>query len=125
MKTNAAIVILFLGILAVSGCKKEGMNGNKSIIGTVYFHDGVSAIDAIAPQATIFITYDSKTYTGKVDETVTSDAKGDYSIKGLKKGEYFVSGEYITSHGFKYTTPGHGVIIDRDDDKISLNIRLY
>lgn len=124
MKSKSATAILFLAILAVAGCKKEG-NGNKSIVGTVYFHDGVTAIDAVAPEAIISITYDSKTYTGQVDETTTSDAKGDYTIKGLTKGEYFVTAEYTTSHGFKYTTQGHGVVVDPGDDKISLNIRLY
>ena len=125
MKIKAAFAILFLGILVIAGCKKEGMNGNKSIYGTVYFHDGVSAIDAIAPQAIVSITYGSKVSTGSVDETTTSDAKGDYTFKRLKKGDYFVTAEYTTSHGFKYTTAGHGVVIDPADDKVSLNIRLY
>lgn len=124
MKIKAAVAILLAGMLAIAGCKKEG-SGNKSIYGTVYFHDGVSPVDEIAPLATLYMTYNSKKFTGTADETVSSDAKGSYSFKGLKKGEYYVWGEYTTSHGFKYTTQGYGVVIDREDDNISLNIRLY
>lgn len=123
MKVKTVFVILFAVSFILNGCKKEG-SGKKAIDGTVYFNDGTSAGDDIAPGAIVSITYDSKSYTGKVDETTTSDATGKYNIKNLTKGDYFISAEYTTSHGFKYTTDGHGVTLKGDVNRISLNLRL-
>lgn len=118
--------MLFAAILAVSGCKKEGgIAGKKTIVGTVYYDDGTSPVDAIAPGATVYLTYNSKVSGGAADETTTSDSKGAYSFKKLTKGDYFVWAEYITSHGFKYVTPGYGVTIEAGKDNMDLNIRLY
>lgn len=122
MKIRTVIAILFSVFIIVSGCKKAGI-GKKTIEGTVYFNDGVSALDAIAPGASVYITYGSKVYTGTVDEETTSDSKGIYDIKGLKNDDYFIWASYTTSHGFTYTTAGHGVTVVGKD--LNLNIRLY
>jgi hypothetical protein len=126
MKTKVIVTILFVGILILNGCKKDGiMDGRKSIEGSVYYHDGVSPPNTIAPGANVYITYGSKTSTGTVDETTTTDATGKYSVRGLKKGDYFVSAEYTTSAGFVYKTQGHGVTIEGSMNKATLNIDLY
>lgn len=127
MKTKMLLALMFSGIIVwgLVGCKKEGNGGKKSIVGTVYYYDGVNAINNIAPGATIYVTYGSKKAAGNIDETLTSDAKGEYSIKGLKRDDYFVWAEYTTSHGFEYSTAGHGLSIDANDDKVTLNLRLY
>lgn len=121
MRTKAVLAILFAAFIIVGGCKKEG--GKKTIEGTVYYNDGVSPVDDIAPGAAIYVTYGTKVAAGSVDEETTSDSKGVYDLKGLKNGDYFIWAKYTTSHGFTYTTPGHGVTVDGKD--IHLNIRLY
>ena len=122
MKTKVILSVLIAAFIIVGGCKKGGL-GKKTVEGTVYFNDGVSAIDDIAPGASIYVTYNSKVSTGTVDEETTSDSKGVYNIKGLKKGDYFIWASYTTSHGFTYTTAGAGVTVYEED--IHLNIRLY
>ena len=125
MKTKIVFAVLLTGIMFAGSCKKDdGNGGKKKIFGTVRFNDGVSAADDIAPGATVFISYGSKVATGTIDQTVTCDARGEYTIKGLKKGDYFVSGEYITSHGFKYTTKGYGVTLESTKNELELNIRM-
>lgn len=124
MKTKSLVVLLFAAIVIVSGCKKDGA-GKKAIGGFVYFQDGISPPDNIAPGATVYISFGTKVFTGNVDETTTSDSKGAYIFKGLKKDDYFVWGEYTTSHGFTYSTPGHGITVEGGKDRFDLNLRLY
>ena len=124
MKIKAVITILFAAILLASGCKKEGLGGNKSIEGIIYYKDGVVPPNTVAPGTSVFITYNSRVSTGTVDETLTTDSNGHYSVRGLTKGDYFISAEYITSSGFRYTTKGHTVNLD-NKNKGTMNIILY
>ena len=126
MKTKIAAAILFAGIIAISACKKgEGDGGKKKITGTVTYDDGFNVVNGIAPGATVFMTYGTLKATGTVDKTVTCDGIGTYTIKDLKKGQYFISGEYITSDGFRYTTTGYGITIPADKNSVELNLRLH
>ena len=125
MKIKAILTVLFAAFLLTSGCKKEGkLGGNKTIEGIIYYHDGVVPPNTVAPGASVFVTYNSKVATGNVDETLTTDSNGHYSVRGLKKGDYFISAEYTTSSGFQYTTTGHAVTIDTKN-KETMNIILY
>ena len=125
MKTKVLLASIFSVAILLGACKKgDTMSGKYKITGTVTYDDGVNTVNGIAPEASVFITYGSLKATGKVDETVTCDGIGVYTVKGLKKGDYFVSGEYITSHGFKYTTTGYGITVASGKTSTELNIRL-
>jgi len=126
MKLKAGFIILFAAVFMLNGCKKEDSTGGRKIIeGIIYFHDGTTPQSALAPGAIVYVTYDSKTYTGEIDQTTTTDSKGEYRVKGLTSGDYFISAKYTTSSGFTYTTAGHGVTIASNKNKAIFNFTLY
>lgn len=125
MKIITGFVILFAGIFIFNGCKKDALGEKKIIEGIIYYHYGTPPQNTVAPAASVFVTYDSKEYTGVIDQTVITDSKGAYRVKGLKKGDYFVTATYTSSSGFVYTTLGHWVTLESGKNKASLNLLLY
>ncbi|TAL60966.1 MAG: carboxypeptidase regulatory-like domain-containing protein [Bacteroidetes bacterium] len=130
MKTKTApitigISLFLAGILCTAGCKKEaGVIGKKIISGVVYYKNGVSGADDPAPSAIVFITYGATEATGSYNQTTTTNSNGEYKIKGLQKGNYFVTAEYTDTHGFKYATYGYAVQINNKKSELKLDIRL-
>ncbi len=113
--------LLFLSI----GCRKEeGLEGKKIVSGVVYFKNGASGNNDPAASATVFIAYGVKEETGSYDQTTTTNSNGEYSIKGLQKGDYFIKASFTDAHGFSYSTPGYAVQINNKRAELKLDINL-
>ena len=124
MKGNIFFAVIFL-VLIASSCKKEaGIGGKKTISGTVHYKNGATGAMEIANGATVMICYGTKTYSSAYDQTLFTDANGEYHIDGLRKGDYFFSAEFTDVHGFKYTTAGYGVTVENKKDNLTLNLDL-
>lgn len=116
---------LFLGcILVISGCKKEeGLVGKKVVSGVIYYQNGASGTEEPAASAIVYIWYGETTATGSYDQTTTTNSNGEYTIKGLQKGNYFITAEYSDGNGFSYSTPGY--VVDINNKKSALNLDIH
>ena len=126
MKSLKIILVLFLvNIVFNTRCTKEaGVTGKKTIAGAVLYKNGASGTNDPAISAAVYITYGTNTASGYYDQSTLTDSEGNYSIKGLQKGDYFIRAEYTDSHGFNYTTPGYGVSIKDKKGELKLDIIL-
>ena len=127
MKTNKKLIplILLVSITFFIGCKKEeGIIGKKVVTGTVYFKNGVTGTNDPAASAVVYVSCGTTTASGSYDQTTTSDSNGKYIIRGLRKGDYFITAEYTDSHGFEYSTPGYAITIKNKKSELSLDIML-
>ena len=94
MNKNIRFIYLALLLLTVSfySCDPDdpGLGGESSVSGKVVHHD-----DPI-PNALVFIKFGAKEFPGSdstvYDLSVIADQNGDYSITGLKKGDYYLYG---------------------------------
>lgn len=121
---NISIVFLFL-MLLFSACKKEaGLGGKKTISGTVTYKNGATGAFEIANTATVHIEYGTTTYNSAYDQSVAAGMDGTYHFDGLRKGDYFISAEFIDVHGFKYVTGGYSVTVNNKKEKLTVNIEL-
>ena len=122
---GSLLIILLTGIFFTMGCKKEaGIIGKKVVKGTVYFKNGVTGTNDPAASAVVYVTYGATVASSCYNQTTTTDAGGEYIIKGLQKGDYFITADYTDSHGFKYTTPGYAVTIQNKKNELQLDIVL-
>jgi len=126
MKTLKKVAaVLLLAIAIITGCKKEeGIIGKKVVTGTVFFKNGVTGTNDPASSAVVYITYGAKENTGSYDQTTTSNSDGKYTVKGLQKGDYFITADFTDSHGFKYTTPGYTFTIKNKKSELQVDILL-
>lgn len=89
-KTNLISLLLIATLMLFASCKKEGTGGKSSIKGSVKHHS------LIIPNAVVYIKYEAKEFPGadvsKYDANVTCDANGNYEIKELRKGNYYLYG---------------------------------
>lgn len=119
------LFVIFLLLTFTWGCRKEpGYVGKKIITGVTFYKNGATGKNEPAPFAIIYITYGVKTFTGAYDQSILSDSNGKYTIKGLQKGDYFISAEYTDTHGFKYTSSGYAVEIKNKKEELTLDILL-
>ena len=119
-------LILAASCIFIAGCKKEaGVTGKKIITGTVFYANGATGTNDPAVNAIVYIAYGTKVDSGSYDQNLLTDTEGKYSIKGLQKGDYYLTADYTDSHGFKYTTPGYGVTIKDKNGELQLDITLH
>ncbi|MDP1802859.1 MAG: hypothetical protein Q8L81_15970 [Bacteroidota bacterium] len=89
-KTNLISIMIVATVMLFASCKKEGTGGKSSIKGGVKHHS------AIIANAVVYIKYGAKDFPGadvsKYDANVTCDANGNYEIKELRKGDYYLYG---------------------------------
>ncbi len=116
MKTySVALLASLLFLLAVSACNNEGFEGNASISGTVLHHS------APIPFATVYINFGAKELPGTTltdfDASVVADRNGDYVIKNLKKGNYYLYGFGYDSTIIQSVKGGLPVVLAKDEDK--------
>lgn len=124
MKLSRIFIVFFLCTI-IYGCRKEaGHTGKKIITGVVLYKNGATGKNEPAPSAIVYITYGVKTFTGAYDLSIIADSNGKYTIKGLRKGDYFISAEYTDEHGFKYTSNGYTVEIKNKKEELVLDILL-
>jgi hypothetical protein len=125
LKNNLIIAVLLLLIAGVTSCKKEaGPTGKKIISGSVTYKDAATGNNETAPYAKIFIAYDTKESTETYDMQILSDATGVYSIKGLNKGDYYITASFTDEHGFTYSTPGYAVELNNKKEELKLDFIL-
>ena len=121
---NILSALLFL-VLLFPACRKEaGIGGKKTITGTVHFKNGATGMYEIASGATVNIAYGETTYSSTFDQTLQADVNGVYHFDGLRKGDYFISAEFTDTHGFKYTTAGYSVSIEKKKGSLTVDIDL-
>jgi len=119
------ITFLFISTIFFGSCQKEaGILGKKSLSGTVYYKNGATAINEIAPGAVVKIAYGANAATADFDQFIYADVNGQYKIEGLKKGDYFITAEFTDSHGFNYVTAGYLITIKNKKSDLQLDINL-
>lgn len=120
-----SVVLFAVAVLFSAGCRKEeGLAGKKIVSGVVYFKNGASGSNDPATSATVFITYGATEDTGTYDQTTTTGSSGEYSVKGLQKGDYFIKASFTDPQGFLYSTPGYAVQINNKRTELKLDIVL-
>ena len=132
MKTlKLYLSILVLGLFMVAACTKEEkvtktVTVNKSVTdgqaliqGNVTYLNGITGTNDPAPKATIKIATDTtaKTFV----QFWTADSTGNYSVKGLGVGAYYIAAEYRDKNNYLYVTTGYTVIINNSVDPVTLN----
>lgn len=131
MKTIKYIVAtLTIGLFMFASCKKEETKtydvnvktteGQVLVKGTVKYLDyGSSATPVAAPFATIKISNNitTKTFT----EFWQADSAGNFAVKGLAVGDYYIAADYKDKWGYTYTTNGFTVSVKNTVNPISLD----
>lgn len=127
MKIKLLIPICFLILFAsLSSCKKKvaGPGGKNTISGTIRFKNGASGNNDTAPMAWVSIAYGTNEATTSFDQTIVTDANGNYKIEGLNKGNYFIKAGYTDVNGFTYANSGVGVVFENKKKSLDVNIIL-
>jgi len=125
-KFKIIITLSFLMLIAlISSCKKDaGVGGKNSISGVISFKNGVSGNNDSAPMAWVSIAHGTNEATSSFNQTILTDANGNYKIEGLNKGSYFIKAGYTDTNGFIYTNDGVGVIFENKKKNLEVNIIL-
>jgi len=116
-------IILLASVVTFTSCKKDGQVGKKEITGTVTYKQADGTFIA-APYAFVYVTYGTTAASTTYDQSTVADENGKYSIKGLAKGDYFITGQYTDQYGIDYTTFGYGVTINDAKNSLTLDIGL-
>ncbi len=127
MKMKILIAFSLLILFAFIGsCKKKeaGPGGKNTISGTIRFKNGLSGSNDAAPMAWVSIAYGTNEATSTVDQTILTDASGNYKIEGLNKGNYFIKAGYTDANGFSYTNSGVGVRFENKKKTLDVSITL-
>ncbi|MBK6522009.1 MAG: carboxypeptidase regulatory-like domain-containing protein [Sphingobacteriaceae bacterium] len=127
MKTKLIIPLCFLLLFAfIVSCKKKvaGPGGKNTVSGTIRFKNGVSGNNDAAPMAWVSIAYGTNEATSSFDQTIVTDASGNYKIEGLNKGKYFIKAGYTDTNGFNYSNSGVGVIFENKKKTLDVSIIL-
>jgi hypothetical protein len=131
MKTIKYILAsLTLGLFLFSACTKEetvkydipvtSTGGQVMVQGSVKYLDyGTSTSPVAAPFATIKISNDltTKTFT----QFWQADSVGNFAVKGLAVGNYYIAAEYQDAWGYTYTTNGYTVNVKNTVNPITLD----
>ncbi len=127
MKIKLLIPLCFLVLFAfLGGCKKNtaGPGGKNTINGTIRFKNGASGNNDAAPMAWVSIAYGTNEATSSFDQTIITDASGNYKIEGLNKGKYFIKAGYTDTNGFSYSNSGVGVVFENKKKSLEVSITL-
>lgn len=127
MKMKLIISICLLMLFAFIGsCKKKaaGSGGKNTISGTIRFKSGVSGNNDAAPMAWVSIAYGTNEATSSFDQTIITDADGNYKLEGLNKGKYFIKAGYSDTNGFNYSNSGVGVTFENKKKSLEVSIIL-
>jgi len=127
MKMKPIISLCFLILFAFIGsCKKKaaGPGGKNTISGTIRFKNGVSGNNDAAPMAWVSIAYGTNEATSTFDQTLLTDADGNYKIEGLNKGNYFIKAGYTDANSFSYSNSGVGVTFENKKKSLDVPIIL-
>jgi len=93
--TKHLVKLLFVFPLAITSCCDGGGGGSSVVKGKVLHHD-----QAI-PNAMVYIKYNAKdlpsTNTLVYNDSVKANSNAEYSISGLKCGDYYLYGKGIDS----------------------------
>ena len=110
----------------VVSCKKKaaGPGGKNTISGTIRFKNGSSGNTDVAALAWVSIAYGTNEATTQFDQTIRTDASGNYKIEGLNKGSYFIKAEYTDKNNFSYFNSGVGVTFENKKKNLEVNIIL-
>jgi hypothetical protein len=120
-----SLLILLMGAVAgLTACKKNKLGGKSSIKGVVYHHDKANKY---IPNAIVYIKFKTQDFPGSdvsvYDAHVTADAKGNYEIPNIYKGEY-----YLYAVGEDLTIPPPYIVVGglptkvRSNEDITLDI---
>jgi len=126
VKTKITILLfLFLSIF-IGSCKKKeaGPGGKNNISGVIRFKNGLTGNNDVAVNATVSIAYGTNETTSTFDQTILTDANGNYKIDGLNKGSYFMKAGYTDINGFIYSNSGVGIIFENKKKNLEVNITL-
>lgn len=120
-------VLLFGGLLFATSCQKPdpaviAPTINKEIKGNITYQSGSTTFKAA--KARVFLTNGTKTASVNYDESAVADSAGNYSIKGLQLGDYYLTASYTDVNGFTYTTPGYGVTLANKDGALTVDMVL-
>ncbi len=132
MKTLKLYLSIFtLGLLMIVSCTKEVTetktvtipksvtDGQASVNGQVTYVNSIKGTNDPAPRAIIKIATDTtaKTFV----QFWATDSAGNYSVKGLGVGSYFIAAEYRDINNYLYTTTGYTITINNSVDPVTLN----
>jgi len=130
MKTLKTLLsIIAVGIFFITACTKtdtqtvtvtkSATDGQAKVYGTVKFYDQQSSTAKAAPGAIVQVAPDSinKAYF----QFWATDANGNFSIKGLAVGNYYLNAVYTDNFGYKYFTNGFSISVNNSLDSIPLN----
>lgn len=121
MKNTNYIFLLFL--IALSGCKKNELEGKSNISGNIKHHEKIIAY------ATVFIKFNAKDLPGVdttlYDDKVKADANGNYTIK-CYKGNYFLYGygydNQVSSNNGRVT--GGSAVSIRNNERVNIDLAI-
>lgn len=132
MKTlKLYLSILALGLLMVASCTKEVSetktvsipksvtDGQALVSGKVTYVNTIKGTNDPAVRAIIKIATDTtaKTFV----QFWATDSLGNYRVKGLGVGSYFIAAEYRDANSYLYTTTGYTITINNSLDSVALN----
>ena len=124
LKTISALLML-TGVILVTGCSKESVgtvSKGAAISGTITYDK--SGTFTPAPNALVWITFGATSASSEQDLKTFTDANGNYTIKDLNKGSYFVNAQYTDDHGFMYNNGGCAVTINKASGTVTANVAL-
>ena len=98
---------------------KSVTDGQALIQGNVTYKNSITGTNDPAPKATIKIATDTtlKTFV----QFWSTDSAGNYSVKGLAVGSYYIAAEYRDKNNYLYVTNGFTVTINNSVDPVTLN----
>jgi hypothetical protein len=126
MKTKITLLLFLLVFIFIGSCKKKeaGPGGKNSISGVIRFKNGSTGNNDVAVNAKVSIAYGTNEATSTFDQTILTDANGNYKIDGLNKGSYFMKAGYTDINGFIYNNSGVGIIFENKKKNLEVNITL-
>ena len=111
MKTTLLAFAVFISLIVLSSCRKDGGGGTTTILGTWQLHsinstyDGFPSPDSIYPKGSLVVTYNSNgTFSASTNET---------SPPTTEQGVYYIANDSLYDHptGISaYTSEGKCVI---------------
>lgn len=131
MKTIKYILAsLTIGAFMFASCTKEetktvevpisSTNGQALIKGTVKYLDlAISTTAVAAPYATIKVSSDLA--TKQFTQFWQADSAGNFSVKGLAVGDYYIAAEYRDKNNYLYTTQGFTVNVKNSVNPVTLD----
>lgn len=119
------LIPLLIIVFSQVSCKKEpGLTGKKVLSGMVQYKNVASGLTEAAPSAIVRVAFDANSPVSQYDLSILADSEGKYAIRGLEKGNYFLTAEFKDSHGFEYSCAGYALEINNKKDELVVDITL-